>query len=138
MSNINTSGETDIQRLLKTMSPELNETEYVFLSFKNASYGDHADLQPIASFVESEGLTLVVPKHNAEKQALTYQGVFKCITLQVHSSLEAVGLTAAFSDKLTRCGISANVIAGFYHDHIFVAATDAENAVIALRELAGS
>jgi len=57
------------------------------------------------------------------------------ITLTVHSSLEAVGLTAAFATELTRHGISANVVAGYYHDHIFVGAGDAERAVAALQGL---
>lgn len=57
------------------------------------------------------------------------------ITLTVHSSLDAVGLTAAFATELTRHGISANVVAGYYHDHIFVAEKDAERAVAALEAL---
>ncbi len=137
MSEKNTQGETDLGRLLKTMSPLLNEGEFVFLTFPGARYGDQAMLAPIASFMESEGLTLVVPKDHADEKALVYQGVFKCITLQVHSSLEAVGLTAAFAEKLTSCAISANVIAGFYHDHILVSVSDADSAMSALRELAG-
>jgi len=32
-------------------------------------------------------------------------------------------------------GISANVIAGFYHDHLFVPSDDADKAVAALLEL---
>lgn len=136
MSYKETLGETDLGRLLKTMSPLLNDGEFVFLTFPGAQYGDQAVLAPIASFMETEGLTLVVPKHHADDQALAYQGVFKCITLQVHSSLEAVGLTAAFADKLTSAGISANVVAGFYHDHIFVSVSDAQKAMSALHELA--
>jgi hypothetical protein len=60
------------------------------------------------------------------------------ITLKVHSSLEAVGLTAAFSRALTEAGISANVVAAYYHDHIFVPATDAERAIEALRQLSAA
>ena len=111
-------GETDLQKLLKNMSPELSDGEYIFLSFKDGKYGDHADLQPIAMMNEPEGLTLVVSKKSADESKQNYQSVFKCITLKIHSSLDAVGLTAAFSEKLTEHGMSANVVAGFYHDHI--------------------
>lgn len=128
-------GETDLTSLLTLMSPELTDGEYVFLSFENANYGDHSLLNPIASIWELEGLTLVVPKEKADAQDIEYESIYRRITLQVHSSLEAVGLTAAFATKLTEHGISANVIAGFFHDHIFVQDEDAEMAVMALKEL---
>ena len=126
------NGETNLARLLKTMSPKLIEGEFVFLSFANAVYGDHAHLKPIASMLESEGLSLVVNKHSADQAGLSYQGVYKGISLDVHSSLDAVGLTAAFSSELGKAGISANVIAGFYHDHIFVKDSDADKALFVL------
>ena len=130
------AGEKDLRKLLKNMSPVLRDGEYVFLTFAKARYGEQDELEPIAAFVESEGLTLVVPKTSAQNRKLDFDGVFKCITLQVHSSLDAVGLTAAFATTLTEHGISANVIAGFYHDHIFVATQDADQAMSALRKLA--
>ena len=129
------TGETDLAALLLSMSPKLNDVEYVFCTFQNACYGEHSNLQPIAAFCESEGLTLVIPKSKADEQSLGYESTFKCITLSVHSSLEAVGLTAAFSAKLTEHGISANVIAGYYHDHIFVQSEHAQRALDALSEL---
>jgi len=132
------SGGTDLQLLLSNMSPELRDGRYVFLSFPGAGYGDQAELEPIAAFSEDEGLTLVVPEDLAKQYLHEYDGVFRCITLQVHSSLEAVGLTAAFAKQLTASGISANVIAGFYHDHIFVSDKDADNAVESLLALTGS
>ena len=118
------------------MAPELIEGEFVFCSFDSARYGDHAELAPLASMPEQEGLTLVIPAAQADEHGITYDTAFRCITLQVHSSLEAVGLTAAFSDKLTEHGLSANVIAGFYHDHIFIQSDVADHALAALRELA--
>ena len=69
---------------------------------------------------------------------LTYHFVAKWITLNVHSSLEAVGLTAAFSNALAEAGISCNVVAAYYHDHIFVAKADADKAMEVLRKLSVS
>ena len=128
------TGEKNLETLLATLSPTLNDGEYVFCSFKNAMYGDYSDLKPIASFSESKGLTLIISKIEADEKGLTYNGVFKVITLRVHSSLEAIGLTAAFSKKLTEHGVSANVVAGYYHDHIFVKTEQAEKAIVALNE----
>ncbi len=129
-------GEKDLDLLLKNLSPILLDGEFVFCSFADAAYGDRAELEPLAAIREAEGLTLVVPKSAADACALDYESTFRAITLRVHSSLDAVGLTAAFAGKLGENGISANVLAGFYHDHILVAAADAEKALAALEQLA--
>lgn len=128
-------GEINLKKILSKMSPELMHGEFVFCSFEKAQYGEHAHLEPIAVVSEDEGLTLLIPKQKADEFAIKYASVFKGITLKVHSSLEAVGLTAAFSRKLTEHAISANVIAGYYHDHIFVQSEKAELALSALQEL---
>ncbi|MEM7343287.1 MAG: ACT domain-containing protein [Chloroflexota bacterium] len=129
------SGEKNLEKLLTSMAPNLIDGEYIFCTFPNAHYGDHSELAPIASFLETEGLTLVIPKAKADEHGVGYESAFRCITLKVHSSLDAVGLTAAFARKLTEHDISANVIAGYYHDHIFVQSELAEKAVDALNEL---
>ncbi|MEM7126677.1 MAG: ACT domain-containing protein [Chloroflexota bacterium] len=126
---------TDLKTLLKEMAPRLREGVYVFATFKSATYGDRAELEPVASFQEDEGLTLVIPKEQADNHQIPYETTLNAITLTVHSSLEAVGLTAAVANKLAEHGISANVIAAFYHDHIFVPSDRAEDALNALREL---
>jgi hypothetical protein len=128
------AGENDLNKLLLSMSPKLMAGEFVFASFRGAHYGDYSHLKPIASIVEKEGLTLVVPSTLADEHGLDYESVFKGISLKMHSSLEAVGLTAAFSSKLAEHGISANVIAGFFHDHIFVKSIDSGRALTALQD----
>ena len=129
------AGEEDLSKLLALLRPGLIPGDFVFCTVANMKYGDHAELQPIASVQEAEGLTLVLDKHTAEEAGLAYDAVFNCITLQVHSSLEAVGLTAAVSSKLAANGISANVIAAYYHDHVFVPKEKAQLALKLLTEL---
>ena len=103
-----------------------------------ASWNGHettiATVEPIATFKEHEGLTVVISKQTADAEGMQYDGVFKQITLTVHSSLNAVGLTAAVATKLAEKGLSANVIAAFYHDHIFVQTDVADKALAALNE----
>ena len=109
------------------------DESYVFCTAANADYGDYAEAQPIASFQEKEGLTLVLTQAHADAAGLNYEGLFGCISLQVHSSLESVGLTAAVrAGKLAAHEISANVIvAGYYHDHVFVPQAHAASEALA-------
>ncbi len=127
------SGIVELDELLKSMSPAIQDGEYVFctLADDEPAYGH---LNPLATFREAEGLTLVISAEAATQANLKFEGTFKQITLTVHSSLEAVGLTAAVATKLASCGISANVIAAYYHDHIFVQTEKAEQALSALKE----
>lgn len=130
------SGIVALGDLLASMAPVLQEGEFAFVTFPGSSYGAHAELSPIAAFAEDEGLTLIVPCQRACDAGLDFDGAFRRITLTVHSSLEAVGLTAAVAEALTRRGISANVVAAFYHDHVFVPAKRADEALLALEALA--
>lgn len=128
------TGEYNLSVLLASMAPTVTDTEYVFVSLPHGGYADCAHLQPFATVQEREGLTLVLTKKAADTHGVHYDSVFKCITLSVHSSLEAVGLTAAVSTALAKKGISANVMAGYYHDHIFVPTQLAQEALAALVE----
>ena len=127
------AGEVDLGKLLATMEPVLTDGEFVFATIEGQAVPDA--LHPIGTFREDEGLTVIVSAAEAMRAGLNASQPMRLITLAVHSSLEAVGLTAAFAAELTRHGISANVVAGYYHDHIFVGAADAERAVAALRGL---
>ncbi|MBY7965807.1 ACT domain-containing protein [Vibrio fluvialis] len=127
-------GITELQVLLQSMQPELKDEEVVFCSV-SCDLQDYLELKPLAMFHEREGLTLVLSKVTAQTHGLAFDGSFQQITLNVHSSLEAVGLTAAVSAALTQQEISANVIAAYYHDHIFVPTQRANDALNALKAL---
>jgi uncharacterized protein len=136
IEGLSMSGEKSITNLLSGMSPVLNEGEYVFCSVADVSVlaGDNV----LGSFREKEGLTVILERARADSLCLRYEFVAAWITLTVHSALDAVGLTAAFASALSDAGISCNVIAGYYHDHIFVNKADANEAVTVLEMLARS
>lgn len=126
-------GETDLEKLLQDIKPELNAGEYVFCTVD--SFQRAATLNPICIFQEKEAVTVILTKQQADDATLPYSTVCTWITLTVHSSLEAVGLTAAVSKALTAANISCNVVAAYYHDHIFVPVKDAAQAMNVLSNL---
>ena len=126
----------EIDVLLKEMKPVLDRTDYVFSTKKCFQIDEEIiALNPIATFLESEGMTVVMSKIKAEKHKLSYDTIFNKITLEVHSSLEAVGLTAAISTALASRNISANMVTGYYHDHIFIPKDKADLALETLEGL---
>lgn len=132
------SGISNLQDLLSSMNPALLRGEFVFMTLPDATYGEASHLAPIASFVEREGLTLIIPRDRADAETVEYDGSFRMITLQVHSSLDAIGLTAAVSKRLTEKGISANIVAAYFHDHVFVPSHRADEALLELQQLGSS
>ncbi|WP_257281129.1 ACT domain-containing protein [Endozoicomonas sp. ISHI1] len=128
------TGIVDLERLLESMSPVLVEGEFVFCNV-TGQLSEYIYLNPLATFTELEGLTLVLSKSSAENADISFENTYKQITLTVHSSLEAVGLTAIISNKLASKGISANVIAAYFHDHVFVQSEKAQAALAALHEI---
>lgn len=129
-------GLTDLDELLAHLEPSLREGEFVFVTVEGGS-GASEELQPLATFIEDEGLSLIVERRQAETAGIAFEGVFRWITLTVPSSLEAVGLTAAVASALAEADISANVVAALRHDHVFVPAAEAERALGVLRGLQG-
>lgn len=127
------SGETDLNKLLQGMSPELNEGEFVFCTMDATQRA--VALNPLGMFQEKEAITIILHREQADNASLPYSVVCAWITLNIHSSLEAVGLTAAVSKALTAANISCNVVAAFYHDHIFVPVKDAQRAINELMKL---
>lgn len=123
-------GERDLTVLLRGMEPVLHTQPYGYAVWT----GGVLPVTPFATVAEDEGLTVV-----ADLAALQAAGLasdpWARISLTIHSDLAAVGLTAAFTTALAAVGISANVIAGLYHDHIFVQWDRRLDAVAALKAL---
>ncbi len=127
------SGTTDLRFLLQNASPRLNPGTFVFCTVGNLSDLDFEEL--VFTFKEKEGITVVISQEKADALQLRYEFLAAWITLDVVSSLEAVGLTAAFSTLLAENGITCNVVAGYYHDHLFVKQEDQQSAIELLQAL---
>ncbi|WP_062207777.1 ACT domain-containing protein [Demequina oxidasica] len=132
------SGEADLRVLLASMQPRLDTAVYVWASVDSASVANEVVAAAVVTVREDEGLTLVLESSIAEAYGLKCEYPSARITLEVHSALEAVGLTAAFAAALGDVGISANVVAGYHHDHIFVPCERADDAMMALRQLSAA
>jgi len=124
-------GERDLTTLLSHLQPSLMPGVYVFCSVDH-DVAPMTDVQPLATVQEPEGLTMVLLVDDAERFGLSFHGRFRCIRLEVHSSLEAVGLTAKVATALAEHDISANMLAGAYHDHVLV---PQDRAIDAIRQL---
>jgi len=127
-------GETDLQKLLASMQPQLHEEGFVFATTKEPY--DVAALKPLLQFQEAEGMTLIVTRAAAQAHGLAHNFACRMITLNVHSSLEAVGFLAAIAAQLAAASLGVNPVAGYFHDHLFVPENRAEQALVALRQLA--
>lgn len=125
-------GETDLAALLGGMTPRLRRGRYVFASV--------ADGEPVPGAVvtvaEDEGTTAVVPASATDGLDAGYPCAW--ITLEVRSSLEAVGFLAVVCTRLAEAGISVNPVSGFHHDHLFVPWDRRDEALALLDGLAAS
>lgn len=130
-----TTGATNLAHMLATLEVQARPETYVY----GVLPSEHLAV-PLAQATvqEADGLTVILTKEDAVAHGVTYEFEAAWLTLSVHSSLEAVGLTAAFSKALGNAGISCNVLAGFYHDHLLVPVADKERALAVLAQLRGS
>ena len=131
MEEVPPTGETDLHLMLRELHPIVVDGEYVIVSLPS-----RAKVEAMAVVVEAEGFTHVVTRSTADRSGWPYDFVAGWITLQVHSSLAAVGMTAAVSSALADEGISCNVLAGYFHDHLLVSFADVDRALDILRRLA--
>jgi hypothetical protein len=129
------TGETDLKTLLASMTPELLDGTYVFVTLA-PGVPQPEGLEPMMMFREREGTTLIVTENAASAMGLTASFRCRMITLNIHSSLEAVGFLAAIATRLAAAGMGVNPVSAFYHDHLFVPAERAEEAMVLLLGLA--
>ena len=129
------NGETNLASMLRTLAVDLRVEEYCFVTLpdgaqqnENTAYVDIKSGKILMCFMETEGLTFIMRKDAADEGLFAYAGTYKVLTLKVHSSLDAVGLTAFVSKVLADASIPANVVAAFYHDHILVPTAEADRA----------
>ena len=130
------TGEQNLWQIVQRLQPQLHEGVYVFCTVESRQ-----PMPPewcVMMFREAEGTTIILRREHADELGLNYEYVSSWITLQVHSALSSVGLTAVFSTALAAAGISCNVVAGYYHDHLFVPEDLASAALQTLSDLSAS
>jgi len=122
------SGETNLDYLIKNMQPLLEDEDLVFCSLSPARAEEYFVICQ-GYYVEREGITVIIGKHLADLNDLDYDLLFKRITLNVHSSLTAVGFLARITEVLAAQGFSVNVVSGYYHDHLYIQSDQAQAAL---------
>jgi uncharacterized protein len=128
-------GETNLQKLLGSMSPELLPGVHVFATLPSGAPRP-AGINPVMVFREREGDTLILLEEEARAVELSSTFRSRMITLDVHSSLDAVGFLAVITTRLAAAGMGVNPVSGYFHDHLFVPADRAEEAMAMLQALA--
>jgi hypothetical protein len=113
------TGESDLAVLLRGLRPRLSETEFAYgLVLRGVALPP--EMVPLGTFQETEGLTVIAPAAAFAGTDLEHIAGWALITLEVHSALAAVGMIAAIARALADQGVSTNVVAAFFHDHVFV------------------
>ena len=123
----------DTKAMISGMDPMLDSTVYHFCVVGDAALVPQA----LAAFTEDEGLSLILSEDVARKNGLPLELPMRRITLTVHSALDGVGLTSAVATALAEAGIPCNMVAAYHHDHAFVPADRADEALRLLRDLSG-
>ena len=129
------AGETNLTRLLAGMKPRLLPGNFVFATLPPGA-AFPAGIEALMIFRESEGVTLILEEGEARKAGMSGTFRSRMITLEIHSSLDAVGFLAAITGRLAEAGMGVNPVSAFHHDHLFVPADRAEEALFILEQLA--
>ena len=128
------TGIRELDDLLKKMDPKVKPGPVVFCTV-NEGCEVPFKMSPIMIFREEEETTLIHEQADADTLGLSYDSLWSMITLQVHSSLEAIGFIAAITEKLAEAGISTNVVSAYYHDHLFVPYERADESLAILQRI---
>ena len=128
------AGELDLGKLLSSLEAVLADGIYVFATLADKEVPN--DLSPRMIFREEEGTTLIILETDAKAAGLNYEFPCRMITLNVHSSLEAVGFIAHIATRLAEHGMGVNPVAGYYHDHLFVPLGREQEALNILNDIA--
>ncbi|EFL89725.1 ACT domain-containing protein [Ahrensia sp. R2A130] len=128
------AGETNLGELIRSLSAILVDGVFVFVTVQPGQAPK--DIAPRMVFEEAEGTTLILLKSDAEAYSLPYEFPCRMITLNIHSSLEAVGFMALIASELAKHDMGVNPVSGFFHDHLFVPEGREDDAMIVLQNMA--
>lgn len=128
------SGELNLQALFKSLTTILIDGVFVFITLPTDQVPD--DITPRMRFEEAEGTTLIILQSEADALGLEYEFPCRMITLDVHSSLEAVGFIAYIATQLAKHNMGVNPVSGFYHDHLFIPNGREQDALDILKRIA--
>lgn len=136
-------GITDLNDLIRSMKPSLHPEVFVFGHIPTKTEADSQNVLKLLTglpvqmmFREDEGWTVIIEQSVAE--SIQLQSTFPCkkITLNIHSSLDAVGFMAAILKELTELNIGCNLVSGYFHDHLFIPAGKEEAVMEVLQRMA--
>ena len=127
------TGESDLNTLLSEMTATLADEVFVFATLPSRKMPEGLD--PLMVYQEAEGTTLILTQSEAVRHDIPHEFPCRRITLNVHSALEAVGFIARIASELAKASMGVNPVAGFYHDHLFVPADRAEDAMAILLDI---
>ncbi|CAK4028320.1 Hypothetical predicted protein [Lecanosticta acicola] len=142
-SSSSSSGTTNLRELIKSTTPILEPEQFVFAHLLADSsklpdtFSRMSELNVKMLFREREAWTIILPQAVADREGLGYEFPCRQITLNIHSSLDAVGFIAAIAARLTRLSVGVNCVAAYYHDHLFIP-TGREDSVVAELEAMAS
>ncbi|RED44209.1 ACT domain-containing protein [Aestuariispira insulae] len=128
------SGLTNLEQLIRSMEPVLAPERYIFVTLQPDELLPYG-LKPRMVFEEEEGTTVICRQSEAADYHLNGQFPCRMITLNVHSSLEAVGFIARIATRLAAEGMGVNPVSGYFHDHLFVPESRADDALDCLRAM---
>lgn len=128
------TGETNLEILLQSLSAEADDDVFVFVTLPDDMIPE--DIHPKMVFQEAEGTTIIIPRQEAMERDIAFEFPCRMITLNIHSSLDAVGFIAVIAAELAKHGMGVNPVSAFYHDHLFVPENRKDDAMKILEGIA--